>query len=592
VVRITPTVLEGEASLTLAASAGEYTDRVQRTFRVAPDGFPIVGAQSDLLEKVVRHDLNLPASWLPGSLKYQVTVYPSTLADLQKGLEALLREPNGCFEQTSTTNYPNLLVLDYLREAELARPELVRRAETLLASGYQKLTAFECTNVSANRREGYEWFGGNAPAHEALTAYGLMQFRDMARVYPVDQPMLERTHTYLLSRKDGKGGFMRNPKALDSFGRAPERTTNAYIVWALTEGGNQDDLTNELNALAMEAKSSNDPYFLALVANCFLNRDQANEATALLERLVKAQKPEGLIDATETSITGSRGRDLQIETTSLAVLAWLKAKRPDQFNAPIQSAIKWIGQQRGGHGGFGSTQATILTMKALLAYARANKKPVEAGEVLIYLDDKVIARQPFAAGTHEAITLEIPTAEKVLRPGQNPIRIELSGKNVFPYTATWSYRAVTPLSADACAVDLRATLDRAAVEEGDSVTLKVHVENKTDKGQGMAVAVIGLPGGLTLPEDMKQLKDLARLRNEGAERGPIDAWEIRGRELVLYWRDLAPNKEIDVQIELIARVPGTYRGPASRGYLYYNADHKCWVDPLRVEIRAKDARGT
>ena len=69
---------------------------------------------------------------MPGTLRFQVTVFPSTLADLQKGLENLLREPGGCFEQTSTTNYPNLLVLDYLKESDQARPEVARRATTSL----------------------------------------------------------------------------------------------------------------------------------------------------------------------------------------------------------------------------------------------------------------------------------------------------------------------------------------------------------------------------------------------------------------------------------------------------------------------------
>jgi hypothetical protein len=85
---------------------------------------------------------------------------------------------------------------------------------------------------------------------------------------------------------------------------------------------------------------------------------------------------------------------------------------------------------------------------------------------------------------------------------------------------------------------------------------------------------------------MKQLKDLAKLRNEGTERGPIDYFEIRGRELVLYWRDLAPGKKIEVNIDLICKVPGEYRGPASRAYLYYNADHKHWIEPLKVTIAA------
>jgi hypothetical protein len=40
-------------------------------------------------------------------------------------------------------------------------------------------------------------------------------------------------------------------------------------------------------------------------------------------------------------------------------------------------------------------------------------------------------------------------------------------------------------------------------------------------------------------------------------------------------------------VELICRVPGEYRGPASRAYMYYNADHKHWVEPLAVTIAPK-----
>src|SRR5262249_3818833 len=152
-----------------------------------------------------------------------------------------------------------------------------------------------------------------------------------------------------------KGGFTRNPRALDTFGRAPEHITNAYIVWALTESSKDDDVTKELNVLAEQAKTSKDPYFLALVANSLINRDRADDGISLLKKLTEVQQKDGPLDAAQTSITGSGGRDLQIETTALSVLAWLKANRPGDFNTSIQAAIKWLGQQRGGYGGFGST---------------------------------------------------------------------------------------------------------------------------------------------------------------------------------------------------------------------------------------------
>src|SRR5262249_21624170 len=209
----------------------------------------------------------LPKSWVRDTLKCQVQVYPSTLADLQKGLESLLAEPHGCFEQTSSSSYPNTLILEYLKESDQAAPEAVKRARELLDRGYQKLVSFEVN--AASKREGYEWFGA-APAHEALTAYGLLQFRDMARVYDVDPKMIDRTRNYLLSRRDGKGGFARNTKALDHFGRATDLVTNAYIVWALTESSRDDDVSAELMALRVQSRKSNDPYFLALVANALL----------------------------------------------------------------------------------------------------------------------------------------------------------------------------------------------------------------------------------------------------------------------------------------------------------------------------------
>jgi hypothetical protein len=580
-----PTLREGEAVLAFDGKAERFADAVRGTVKVVPEGFPASGARSDLLEGSATEVVELPPRWVRGTLGLRVDVYPSTLADLQKGLAGLLREPHGCFEQASTSNYPNLLILDYLRESGSANPAVERRAREVLASGYRKLTSFECRDGGGARR-GYEWFGGTAPPHEALTAYGLMQFRDMARVHDVDPAMVRRTRDYLLGQRDGKGGFRRNPRALDTFGRAPDHITNAYIVWALTEGGKEEDVTAELNALHEKAKASKDPYFLALVANALINRGRTAEALPLLRTVADAQKDDGRLEALQTSITGSGGRDLQIETTSLAVLGWLKAN-PGTFNAAVQKAVRWVGRQRGGHGAFGSTQSTILALKALIAYTRAHKRSVEAGELRLYVGDDLAARRSFGAGVTEALTLELPDAERRLRPGRNKVRVEVTGRNVFPYTLSWSYRTPTPASAAGCPVRLSTALAKAALREGDAVRLTVKAKNVSGKDQGMAVAVVGLPGGLALPEDLKQLKEHT-LPPPAGRRPTLGAFEVRGRELVLYWRNLAAGEEVEVPVDLVCRVPGRYAGPASRAYLYYDADRKHWVEPLRVSIAAKE----
>ena len=590
-------VIEGRAALKVEGDSDPFAprDAIERSLTVVPEGFPVNGFHSDLLEKVAHPELVLPAV-IPGTLKVSVNVYPSTLADLQKGLDGLLREPNGCFEQTSTSNYPNLLILDYLKASDQSKPEVARRAKDLLDRGYQKLTSFECPDSGLERaskpytRQGFEWFGGKDRQHEALTAYGLMQFKDMARVRDVDPTLIKRTQDFLMSARDGNGGFKRNAVALDTFGRAPQHITNAYIVWALTESDRENkdgmDLSKELAALKKEAKDSKDPYFLALVANSLLNRGEQEAAVEVLKKVGGMQSKEGVVEGATTSITCSGGRDLQIETTALAVLAWLKANRLDLFSANLNGnkaegrvgAVQWIGKQRGGYGGFGSTQSTILALKALIEYTKANKRPAEAGEIRLLVGDKVVAKKAFTQQDQDAITLEVEKPEEIFKPGKNDnVRVEITTKAAYPFTLAWSGRTLKPVANDQCALRLATKLDRNQAAEGETVRLGVSLENTLDKGHGMAVSILGLPAGARLPADMKQL---TKLREEGA----ISFFEVKGRELVLYWRELAPKQKIDLNIDLICEVPGEYRGPASRAYLYYNADHKHWVDPLSIAI--------
>ena len=56
-----------------------------------------------------------------------------------------------------------------------------------------------------------------------------------------------------------------------------------------------------------------------------------------------------------------------VERSRRAVLAWFKANQPREFTDCTEKAVRWIGTQRGGYGGFGSTQSTILALKALIA---------------------------------------------------------------------------------------------------------------------------------------------------------------------------------------------------------------------------------
>jgi hypothetical protein len=339
----------------------------------------------------------------------------------------------------------------------------------------------------------------------------------------------------------------------------------------------------EIDALKAEATKADsaggkDAYFVALVANILLLRGERETAYRLLDRLQEKHMKAGAVTGAVTSITRSGGRDLQIETTALALLGWLRANDP-KYAVTVKEATKWISQQRGGHGGFGSTQSTILALKALTLYAKKSAHPAESGE-FAYPGRRSENR---SAEVHRKGHRSDRSRHRQPRGDLQAGRTDRGGDRdglpaqPYPFALSYSYTTLTPLSAEQCAVKIGTKLARTAAREGDTVPLSVTLENRQKQGQGMAVAIIGLPAGLKIPTDMKQLTDLR-------EKQQISYFEIRGRELILYWRELAPEQKVALTIDLVCDVPGLFRGPASRGYLYYNADHKHWVEPLSITI--------
>jgi hypothetical protein len=553
---------KGTAEIEVRGNARAYTDAKRQSVRIVPAGFPVAESYAGRIDGEHEVTIDVPESVVPGTLEVTLAAYPSTLATLQSGLEGILREPSGCFEQASSSNYPNLLLLQYLEEHDVSQPELTRRGKEFLAAGYNKLTGYEC------KQHGFEWFGAD-PGHEALTAYGLMEFRDMARVHEVDRALIERTAAWLLERRDGQGGFRRNEKKLDGFGSAPDRITNAYIVWALCESG-QKGIEKELDSVIAKARSSDDAYEVALAGASAVEGERTDAGRELLQKLVLLQDAEGKLVGKEGSITRSGGEALAIETTALAALAWLKLP---EFREQAERAIDWIVRRRAGDGSFGSTQATILALKALVEHAKAHRAAVTAGELIVKEEDRVLGTQAF--GANELGTIRLAGLEGELQPGKNELTISLTGENQMPYTIDVSYRARQPQSHPECAVGLTTKLSANEVKAGEMVTLEAELVNKSDEGQPMTTAILGLPAGLQPRAD--QLEELKKA-------GTIDYYETRAREVICYWRSLAPKKRVPLKLDLVAEFSGKYTGPASRAYLYYTAERKDWAAPLQVEI--------
>ena len=159
----------GDHKLRVNARSGEVADAIERPVTIIPDGKRCEQVFNGSLDEPVEIELTVPDDAIEGSVQTIVKVYPSTLSQLVEGMDGIFQRPYGCFEQTSSTTYPNVLALNYLQETGQGASEIEVRARQYIHLGYQRLLSFEVPGG------GFDWFG-RPPAHPTLTAYGLMEF--------------------------------------------------------------------------------------------------------------------------------------------------------------------------------------------------------------------------------------------------------------------------------------------------------------------------------------------------------------------------------------------------------------------------------
>ena len=121
----------------------------------------------------------------------------------------------------------------------------------------------------------------------------------------------------------------------------------------------------------------------------------------------------------------SGGESLAIETTAFAVLALIKASPNNEYATQIRSGVEYINKHRGGYGQWGNTQATILGLKALTAYAEHSRVMAVAGSATLVINGKDAGTIKFEKGRKEPLVWK-DLASK-LSPGKNTIEVRLDG---------------------------------------------------------------------------------------------------------------------------------------------------------------------
>jgi uncharacterized protein YfaS (alpha-2-macroglobulin family) len=600
----------GKFKLTLAARMSGRANRadiVVREIEVIPNGREQSLVFNGRLENTAQHEISFPANAIADASKIFVRLYPGPLSQVVEGMDAILRMPGGCFEQTSSSNYPNVLALDYLKRTKKLTPEVHAKAEGYIANGYQRLLTFEVPGG------GFSWFG-NAPANKILTAYGLMEFSDMSKVYDVDPKLIQRTQEWLAGQQQADGSWKPDTQFIN------EGVTNrynsdvlritAYLAWSLENTGYRGPAAERAKRfIESRMDSKMDAYTLAVVANFAVDfgsgsegndRDFTRQAMQLLLDARTEKDEQAWWNAEETGFY-ARGQSASVETTGLAAQALLKWGRA---SGSARKAMSYIASKKDASGTWGTTQATIMALRALLLSTEKggagnegalevllNGKPVEKltltpenNDLLhqfVFKGADLAGADGAGPGPNSRPGDPYVAREKFAAASANTVEIRFEGKGALAYQIVGSYFLPWDQKPAGEALSIDVAYDRTRLAQDDIATASATVHNNLGKTANMVIVDLGIPPGFDLlSEDLQDYQD----KSTGRKSGHLSKFSLTATQAILYFDSFAAGDKVTVKFRLRAKYPIRARTFKSRVYEYYDPEVNSVASPVQLEV--------
>ena len=544
-------------------SSNTQTDIVEKECLVTTKGYKVEKVVSTgNLEEDISEDVLILEDIIENTAKAKVKIYSSTMSQTIEGMENIFRMPTGCFEQISSSLYPNILALKYLEDKGIVNEEIKTKALSYISSGYQKLLTYEVKGESG----GYSLYG-DSPAETVLTAYGLMEITDLSEVYKVDSSVIEKMTNFLYKKQNANGTFTITGSHSGGAGSRDMLSLNAYITWALSESNPNDDRLNKsVDYLKGKLNDINDNYTLALVANILANVED-KELNNVLKRLVNNTNLDGekaYITSNIVDYYGSRGNVQTVQTAALTSMALSKGSYSHETNKLL---INYLINKKDSRGTWYSTQATILALKALNQRNDKNKLENQTITVKMNSDEQKIEIKDNPLEFYEL------TFENLIK--ENKLSIDIEKGNAYYEVIEEYYIPYEKVNTkdDNIEISVESNND---LRVNDILKSNVKVINRSDNTILNGMVTISIPQGFTVIEESLMLLE---------SKGIIEKYETSYTSVNIYLRNFDVGQIVNLDVAFRANYPVKITGLSVRVYDYYNPDIEGKTMPIEIEVK-------
>jgi hypothetical protein len=404
-------------------------------------------------------------------------------------------------------------------------------------------------------------------------------------VYGVAPRLIERTRQWLIAQQQSDGSWKPdtsfiNEGATNRYNSDLLRIT-AYIAWALENAGYRGAaLAKAEQFLVAHRNAKADAYTLAVVANFAVEfgNDHALTEQAIQNLLdARTEKDsQAWWSADETGVYAT-GESASIETTGLAVQALLKWGESPEV---ARKALAWLAAKKQASGSWGTTQATIMALRALLL--ASGESAGVSGSLEIGLNGSTAEKIDITPENND-LYQQFAIAG-VNQQGANNVRIGFAGSGTLAYQVVGRYflpwdekPAEEPLSIDV-------SYDRTKLVQNDTLTETVQIRNNTHATANMVMVDLGIPPGFDLmSEDLEDLR--AKTADQAA--GRLEKFSLTATQAILYFNALAPGSQSELHVRLRAKYPIRARTFPSRVYEYYDPAVNSIARPVELEVNER-----
>ena len=554
---------QGDNVFRIEATANNISDIVEKTFTVTPNGYKKSKViSSSTIEESFTTDYFATETALENTRKLKLKVYPTAISQAIEGMDAIFKLPTGCFEQTSSSLYPNILALKYLEDNNLDNQEIREKALDYISKGYQRILTFEVKG----EKGGYSLYGDD-PAEPVITAFGLMELNDAKEVYDIDEQVIQSMKDYLYRVQKSNGSFDIGSTYIGSAGSETDLAMNAYIIWALSEVDSQDNRLNlSIEYLENKLDKVEDNYTLALIANAFTNVNN-KKATKILNKLMEniiETDDTAYIDSKIKDYYGSYGSSQAIQTTALTSMALSKNNLHSTTN---NSFIRYLISKKDSYGNWGTTQASILALKAINLENKKGKIAGQTISVTINNETKDIKVGDTALDIYELEFDNIENESKIsINMKKGSITYELIEEYYVPYENIDNK--------ESNGIEITEQITTSA-KVNDIITQEVSLKNTSSETISNGLISINIPQGCTVDQNYLEMCKTF---------GEIEKYEYNYTTLNIYIRDFDIGETKNLKIQYRANYPEQVTGGTVRAFDYYNPSIEGINSPSQITI--------